>query len=1046
YLSSLAYLLSLSLLKEYATLFNYSKHNIWQKLKLPNDRAIPSLNHLEAKALALKFLNGNSAVSIDSLKLVEDRETKKVNRTDHSFVWECNNPEFGAARARLNVSVAGNKVSNFHHYLYLPEVWKRQYQTMRTYNSNFALIACVFSLGFVVWGLYVFFRALPLHQIRWRFVFCVATLVGLASGIDALNNLPVGLSEYNPSSSFPGFLLNYFGNACGMVVVYFAIMIPLSAAAELLYRTTFPQKLALESFFNPKAWSGREMQLAITAGYAFCAISMGYQVLFYLVGKNFGFSSPLFVTHYATLATTIPALSAIAIGIMASVLEEFLFRVVGLSFGQKILKNFWAANLLQAMVWAFAHSCYAQQPAYARGLELTIDGLLFGWILKRYGLIACIVSHFLFDAFLTVQPMFSAPDAISQLSAYGTVLFLAILSCALLLRQRLSKPTDATMLYLFNSDISLFSPAVNATPVEPSNDAPIVANQMSFKVRLSLVFICSIALIIHLSAIFPSGIGYDANPVSIDRNHAIAEATAFLSKAGFKLDDKMVVANLIDGLAKEKNDISYVYDKQGFEKARAFSKKLLRPLQWKVRFFKPMDVEEYSVLLDGQGHVMSQRITKAEDAVGVTVSKTRAQELAQNYIRTVRPEFKECQFTSISETKRKNRTDFLVEFKVPEYKVREADYKLTVNVIGDQPSGLGYSLNIPDQWIFEKQKRNQWNEIGGALKALFATVCMVAALWCALRLSKKCRPSWSLIGLMAVVSVVVSLIGTLNTVPSVLGVYPTSTPLSNFIIERISFCAAQSLGALIGAAMLVIIGMASIRSLIGASNLRTVLNSLFKPQNQQERQRQVQSWIDACLIALFAFWSQNLLSNLMGSLDLKYGHAVNVQSFNNTCANANAFSGALGHLFENSWSTMLFLCIAVFLLSVDKTFGRRKLVVASLIIVYSVLCASQVHYLSSFLILTLGSVARYSLMWFILDRLMRNNAAAFLVVAWTQLPLRIFWALGLYAFPMYAFDCIFALGLAAVPFVYATILWLSEKVNLTTEKAPAPQEIPVHSS
>ncbi|MDZ4837659.1 MAG: hypothetical protein SGJ27_28065, partial [Candidatus Melainabacteria bacterium] len=31
-LSSLAYLLSLSLLKEYATLFNYSKHNIWQKL------------------------------------------------------------------------------------------------------------------------------------------------------------------------------------------------------------------------------------------------------------------------------------------------------------------------------------------------------------------------------------------------------------------------------------------------------------------------------------------------------------------------------------------------------------------------------------------------------------------------------------------------------------------------------------------------------------------------------------------------------------------------------------------------------------------------------------------------------------------------------------------------------------------------------------------------------------------------------------------------------------------------------------------------------
>jgi hypothetical protein len=40
---------------------------------------------------------------------------------------------------------------------------------------------------------------------------------------------------------------------------------------------------------------------------------------------------------------------------------------------------------MQAMIWAFMHSSYAQQPAYARGVELTIVGLFYGYIMRRYG-------------------------------------------------------------------------------------------------------------------------------------------------------------------------------------------------------------------------------------------------------------------------------------------------------------------------------------------------------------------------------------------------------------------------------------------------------------------------------------------------------------------------------------------------------------------------------------------------------------------------------------------------------------------------------------
>lgn len=90
----------------------------------------------------------------------------------------------------------------------------------------------------------------------------------------------------------------------------------------------------------------------------------------------------------------------------AAGLEELTCRVVALGLLKRVLKNFWLANLIQAVIWGFAHSQYPQQPSYARGVELSVVGLVFGWIINRYGLVPCFVAHYLYDAFLTVEPVF----------------------------------------------------------------------------------------------------------------------------------------------------------------------------------------------------------------------------------------------------------------------------------------------------------------------------------------------------------------------------------------------------------------------------------------------------------------------------------------------------------------------------------------------------------------------------------------------------------------------------------------------------------------
>ena len=179
-------------------------------------------------------------------------------------------------------------------------------------------------------------------------------------------------------------------------------------AAERIYRLAFPEHLPWQKWFSLSALRSRYVLTALILGYATFGISIGYQICYYYLGSKIHFWCPLGVDKYQILTAVQPWFSAFTLGVFASGAEELLYRVIMLGFGQKLLKNFWLANILQAMAWGFMHSSYPQQPAYARGVELTIEGMFWGWILRRYGLLPCLVSHYLFDVFCDSIPLFSA--------------------------------------------------------------------------------------------------------------------------------------------------------------------------------------------------------------------------------------------------------------------------------------------------------------------------------------------------------------------------------------------------------------------------------------------------------------------------------------------------------------------------------------------------------------------------------------------------------------------------------------------------------------
>ncbi len=991
--------------------------------EIPNDRELVSINHEDAKKLAESFLEKNADVSLSCLKLVEDDQTSNVKRTDHSFVWESTIVKFGEAKPRFDVSLSGNKISKFHQYLYVPETWKRQYQTMRTYNSLLSGCSMFFVLVISIWGLVQLFRAIPLHQMRYRFVITSSALVAFAHFAYQINELPSELNGYDPLSSFAGFLALFYLKTFAGSAINFVFLTPVIAVAETLYRSAFPERIALENVFNLQTWKSPEMRLGILVGYAFFGISLGYQTLFYMIGSHFGVTSPLGVSNYAVLASTIPAVAAIAVGVMASVLEES-FRVIGLGFGQRFFKSFWLANLLQAMVWGFAHSCYPQQPAYARGLELTIAGLAFGWILRRYGLGACIVSHFLFDAYLTVQPMFAAPDAVSQLSAYVSVLFLSVFTLVLAFGRSKQSDSRATMRFLLNSDVVVVVPGWPSKPVETPDTLP--PKRISKKLRWAFALVCIIYFFVQPFSIWNNGVGYDTKPVMVNRNSAISIAQSYMHRQGVSVDGKTVVAYLTDGLASHHEDIEYVHEKEGLKSARAFSDKNLRPLRWVVRFFKPLDTEDYFVSMDGQGQIITQYLKRAENAPGAHLSRYRAQQLAENYIRQFRPDLVDLKFSTISETKRENRTDFDLEFVVPSLKVGDADFKVNVAVIGDQVSGLNCALDIPDNWKFEHHKKNIWNEIGAIVSGI-VTFCFFGAVGILLaQVLRDSRPSWKLMVGAGVISAVVASISWLNNLAIVTAGYSTTTPWSNFQMDNLLSFAMSVIGGFMTGAFIALVGILCMKRFAGGEFDRDFVQVYLRPRNSLEKLQQTRYWIDACLIAASVYCANGIIATIFEQLHQNLGHGVAIQTFVNTSKNANVYSGALEFISQNLSYTISYACAVALALCLNKRFGKKYYLLFPLIAVHALSVNHDYHHLSDYLIAVSGTLVRLTVIWLVLNKIACNNLAAYLVTVWVEAALRIVMALGHYALPLYAMDFILMSFSALMPFLFTAFLWFRD--------------------
>jgi len=370
--------------------------------KIEESRTGASLDRATAQSTAQNYLRAKLGLDLSTWDLLpeEANSNKRPNRLDWEFTWEKHGFRAKDAPYRLQVTLQGDKVGGSEEFLHVPEAWQRSYQELRASNlfyNQIAIIPYILLLGSALWvGI-----TLTKHgQTSWSGAIKLGVIVAALFFLMGLNEWQFTRASYDTHDPYSGFVLLRLGIAL-LSALGTALMVTLVLpGGEPLYRSYLPNRMQLSKAFTLRGLRSKEFFSSAVVGLALAAAHIGFIVAFYMVGNNYGVWAPQDLNYSDAVNTTFPWIAGVAIGLMASTSEEFLFRLFAIPFVERVTKSRVLAVILPAFSWSFLHSAYPQEPGYIRGIEVGIIGIVAGIVMLRWGILATLIWHYTVDASL----------------------------------------------------------------------------------------------------------------------------------------------------------------------------------------------------------------------------------------------------------------------------------------------------------------------------------------------------------------------------------------------------------------------------------------------------------------------------------------------------------------------------------------------------------------------------------------------------------------------------------------------------------------------
>lgn len=783
-----------------------------------------------ALAIAETTAEEEWGIDLSAYDLIEkSREVRAGGRVDHAFVYQRPDIKIKEGRYRLALVVGGDKLTKLSHFVKIPETFSRRFQEMRSANNTIAntaliAVALLYVLGGCIIGLFFLLRQ---RWVIWRKPLLFGFVVSFIQVLATINNWPLIWMSYDTSLSSQSFFLQQI---VLMVTMFMGMGIVLSLsfmAAESLTRKAFPHHIQFWKLWTDNV-SGTPAVLGRTiGGYLFVGLEWAFIIGLYLFTTHvLGWWSPSGILfHPDALATYFPWLTSIAVSLQAGFWEECLFRAIPLAgaalIGQKFGgRRLWiiGAFIIQALIFGAGHANYAQQPAYARMVELFIPAIVWGLIYLRFGLLPVIVLHFTFDVVAFAIPLFvSAAPGIWFDRMMVIILTLVPLFMVIKARVRNKQWLDPGEEHLNRSWQPLLKKQAEEITVAEEEKPP-----PDFKTTWLVVT----GAICFALWFFTDPFQQDAPRLPMDRNDVAAMSRQALAERNIDLsDDWKMLAGVVQPLNV---DDRFVWQEGGREKYMGLMGTFLPPPSWYTRFVRfEGDIgeraEEYLLFMSKKG-VIDRFFHKLPEArPGARISEDDARRIAHTVLRErygYQPSsLKEISLVPSQLPERKDWT--LVFADTINYPLDKGEARIAVKIAGDKVVDLQRFIHVPEEWArLERDQRSKVQMVATLSGITMTLILMAGVLWAIVNWSRKNFATASFLTFFLILFGG-GILNLLNMWPALLASFSTAEPYMNQVFMAIG---SSFLGVLVlSAAPALVIGITHQYKVTGAPVQRSRL-------------------------------------------------------------------------------------------------------------------------------------------------------------------------------------------------------------------------------
>jgi membrane protease YdiL (CAAX protease family) len=232
----------------------------------------------------------------------------------------------------------------------------------------------------------------------------------------------------------------------------------------------------------------------------------------------------------------------------------------------------------------------------------------------------------------------------------------------------------------------------------------------------------------------------------------------------------------------------YLEREMGLEQANRLMAGELSIWYWEVRYFRPLQKEEFRVQVSPAGRITGYEHVVEEARPGSALDRAAAESTARHFLTaSYAASLKDWDFLpeEVNSSQRPSRLDWSFTWEKHGFKAKDAPYRLRVKLQGDRIGAAQEYLQVPEAWQRSYAELRSSNNFYAIVATLPYILVLGAAVWQAISLTRRGQARWKGAIQLGLVVAALLFLMQVNQWPLLRAGYDTKDSYASFVVLRI---------------------------------------------------------------------------------------------------------------------------------------------------------------------------------------------------------------------------------------------------------------------